>query len=124
MSKALSYAVVAVAHIAREREPVAIKTKCIARTYGISLHCLEIVMGQLTRAGVLKSVVGRTGGHVLSRPAEKITLKDLMMALGQAVPPNLALPEGADQELVNVHQRLCEAMAQGLEGITVAGLIA
>jgi Rrf2 family protein len=47
----------------------------------ISLKYLERLVGQLQRAGFVRSVRGREGGHVLAMPPEKITLGSVVRAL-------------------------------------------
>ena len=47
----------------------------------ISLKYLERLVGQLQRAGFVRSVRGREGGHVLAMPPEEITLGAVVRAL-------------------------------------------
>ena len=47
----------------------------------ISLKYLERLVGQLQRAGFVRSVRGREGGHVLAMPPEDITLGSVVRAL-------------------------------------------
>lgn len=47
----------------------------------ISLKYLERLVGQLQRAGFVRSVRGREGGHVLAMPPEQITLGSVVRAL-------------------------------------------
>lgn len=47
----------------------------------ISVKYLERLVGELQRAGLVKSMRGRVGGHVLAVPPEKITVGDVVRAL-------------------------------------------
>jgi len=47
----------------------------------ISLKYLERLVGELQRAGLVKSIRGRVGGHMLAQPPEKITVGDVVRAL-------------------------------------------
>jgi Rrf2 family protein len=47
----------------------------------ISLKYLERLVGELQRAGIVKSMRGRVGGHVLALPPERITVGDVVRAL-------------------------------------------
>jgi Rrf2 family nitric oxide-sensitive transcriptional repressor len=50
----------------------------IAHAYGISRAHLMKVVNTLTRAGFVTAVRGRSGGLKLARPAEKISLGDVV----------------------------------------------
>ena len=60
-----------------------------AKVYGISRAHLMKVANQLTRAGFLKSVRGRSGGLSLARRPESIRLGDVL----RATEPDFALVE-------------------------------
>ncbi|WP_322414393.1 RrF2 family transcriptional regulator [Mesorhizobium huakuii] len=60
-----------------------------AQVYGISRAHLMKVANQLTRAGFLKAVRGRSGGLALARPPEQIRLSDVL----RATEPDFALVE-------------------------------
>ncbi|WP_315925565.1 Rrf2 family transcriptional regulator [Mesorhizobium sp. SP-1A] len=60
-----------------------------ADIYGISKAHLMKVANQLTRAGFLKAVRGRSGGLTLARPAEQIGLGEVL----RVTEPDFALVE-------------------------------
>ena len=60
-----------------------------AQVYGISRAHLMKVVNQLTRAGFLKAVRGRSGGLELARRPEKSSLGDVVLA----TEPDFALVE-------------------------------
>lgn len=60
-----------------------------AQVYGISRAHLMKVANQLTRAGFLKAVRGRSGGLVLAKLPEQIRLSDVL----RATEPDFALVE-------------------------------
>ena len=47
----------------------------------VSVKYLERLVGELQRAGFIRSVRGREGGHLLATPPEKITVGDVVRAL-------------------------------------------
>lgn len=47
----------------------------------ISLKYLERLVGELQKAGIVKSMRGRVGGHVLAVPADQVTVGDVVRAL-------------------------------------------
>ena len=69
-----------------------------AKVYGISRAHLMKVVNQLTRAGYLKAIRGRSGGLVLAKRPHKIRLGDVV----RATEPDFALVEcfGADNQCV------------------------
>jgi Rrf2 family nitric oxide-sensitive transcriptional repressor len=50
----------------------------IARTYGISRNHLMKVVNDLSNAGYVTSVRGRSGGLLLGRPADKINIGEVV----------------------------------------------
>jgi Rrf2 family protein len=54
----------------------------IAEEEGMSTPYVGKLMGHLRQSGLVESVRGRSGGYVLTRPAEAITLADALEALG------------------------------------------
>ena len=74
------YAVVALAELARSGErPVPIKE--LAERREIPEQFLEQLFSTLRRAGLLTSHRGMRGGYTLSRPAEEITVLEVVQAL-------------------------------------------
>jgi len=61
----------------------------------ISAKYLERLVGELQRAGIVKSLRGREGGHLLAMPPEKITVGDIVRVL-----------EGESAQLACSHNRL------------------
>jgi Rrf2 family transcriptional regulator, iron-sulfur cluster assembly transcription factor len=56
----------------------------IAERQMISLAYLEQLFGKLRRAGLVESVRGRAGGYRLARPANAITVADVMAAVAES----------------------------------------
>jgi Rrf2 family nitric oxide-sensitive transcriptional repressor len=65
---------------AAAREDRLITIKETAKVYGISRAHLMKVVNQLTRAGYLKAVRGRSGGLALAKRPNKIRLGDIVRA--------------------------------------------
>ena len=40
------------------------------------------ILRDLTKAGILSSSIGREGGYMLAKPLEKVSLRDVLQALG------------------------------------------
>jgi Rrf2 family transcriptional regulator, cysteine metabolism repressor len=74
------YAVVAMAELARSGDsPVPVKE--LAERRGIPDQFLEQLFSTLRRAGLLTSHRGSKGGYTLARPAEEITVLEVVQAL-------------------------------------------
>lgn len=100
-----------------------------SRRFAISRGHLMKVANELTRAGFLKAVRGRSGGLMLARPPEDIKLSDVLAV----VEPDFTLAEcfgAGNQCLITPHCRLRRALDEALaafmgalERYTVADLI-
>src|SRR5215212_1147238 len=74
------YAVVALAELSRTgSEPVPIAQ--VAERRGIPVQFLEQLFSTLRRAGILTSHRGAKGGYTLAKPAEQITVLEVVQAL-------------------------------------------
>jgi Rrf2 family protein len=78
------YAVVALAELAHAgRGPIPIGQ--VAERRGIPVQFLEQLFSTLRRAGILVSHRGAKGGYTLSRPADEITVLEVVQALDGVV---------------------------------------
>lgn len=62
-----------------DRGPVALRD--VARRQGLSEKYLWQVLAPLKAVGLVRSVRGAGGGYVLSRPARKISVRDIVVTL-------------------------------------------
>ena len=98
----------------------------IAQAQAIPLNFLENILRDLRRAGIVESRRGQAGGYALARPADEITLADVIRAVegplanvrGQA-PEALEYP-GAAAKLREVWVALRANVRGVLEGVTLA----
>ena len=68
-----------------EEEPVSLTS--IAARQEISSNYLEQLMAKLKRAGLVESIRGVNGGYRLARPADEISVGDVLRALEGALNP-------------------------------------
>jgi Rrf2 family protein len=54
----------------------------LARHEGLTIAYVAKMIGRLRRAGLVRSVLGRTGGYSLSRPATQVSIAEVLSALG------------------------------------------
>ena len=67
--------------------------KAIADTEGLPLAYLEQVVARLKRAALIESARGAHGGYWLARPAEEITMAEVVHALEGAIAPMACFTE-------------------------------
>ena len=81
LSHLADYAVVLMTAAARYPAGARLSATELANDTGVPLPTTQKLMGQLTGCGLLKSVRGAGGGFTLARPAEDITLADIVEAV-------------------------------------------
>lgn len=86
LTRKADYALIALSHLARSPEQV-FSSREIAARYGAPQSTLTNIMKRLTRAGILVSERGARGGYGLARPAERISLYNVIEAVDG--PPSL-----------------------------------
>lgn len=57
----------------------------IVASQGMSETCLRRIIPDLHKAGILLAKQGRGGGVQLAKPAEKISLYDIFLAVGEEI---------------------------------------
>lgn len=96
LSNSVVYAVVTLAHIAQS--DVLVLSKDISKKYNIQIDYLLKIMNHLSRARILKSKRGPSGGFSLARPAAKISLLEIYEAIEGLVNNNIAVAETAPKD--------------------------
>ena len=91
ISAKVDYAVRAMAQLAEAPEGQPVKAEDIARAQDIPLKFLLGILNDLKRAYLVRSQRGAEGGYALMRPAEEITLADVIRVI--------------DGPLANVHDQ-------------------
>ncbi len=81
------YGLRALIDLARYSESEAVPICSIASRQGISERYLEQLMALLKKAGLVKSIRGASGGYVLARKAEEISVGDVLRALEGSLEP-------------------------------------
>jgi Rrf2 family protein len=82
ISAKTDYAVRAAAELAAAQHTGApVRAEAIATAQGIPQRFLENILADLRHAGIVQSIRGAEGGHRLTRPAEDITVADVVRAV-------------------------------------------
>jgi Rrf2 family iron-responsive transcriptional regulator len=117
LSNASGYAIRALAHLARHDGRL-LRSAAIAEAAGLPETFLLKALRPLVRIGVLHSLRGRHGGLRLARPAEDITLLDIIEAVDGPVRAE-ARAVGTSAEAKRFDGRLqaaCEKAAEAVRG--------
>jgi Rrf2 family cysteine metabolism transcriptional repressor len=125
ISAKAEYACLATIELARRAsEQVPVRVREIAVEHGIPERYLVQILLQLKGAGLVYSARGASGGYRLSRPAEEISLSEVLVAIdGPGAPPREP-QEPAAQALASVWENICAAKRAVLEKTTIAQLAA
>ena len=75
------YALRAIFELARQQGDEPVKSAMIAKVQAIPLRFLEVIMGQLKRAGLVDSKRGFSGGYTLTQPPNQIHVGDIFRVL-------------------------------------------
>jgi Rrf2 family protein len=67
------------------RQPVSLKA--VADAENLPLAYLERIAAMLKKAGLVEATRGAHGGYLLARPADEITMGDVVLALEGAIAP-------------------------------------
>lgn len=126
LTNASRYALQAVVFLATEDKPHPMASYQIARMRHISEKFLLKVLTSLVRAQILLSLKGPNGGFRLARPANKITLLDIIEAVDgpirgfapQAGTDNLKL----DKQLQTVCDEAADQLRKKLEKVRIGDL--
>jgi Rrf2 family protein len=106
------------------------KGDVIARSQQIPIKFLENIMVELRNAGIVASQRGADGGYWLARPADRVTLADVMRAVEgplaavRGTRPEAVVYQGSSRALRDVWIAVRASLRSVLENITVAQLAA
>lgn len=129
LNQTAEYALRAVLTIAAEPDGAPVGAARIAESLGIPANYLSKTLHQLARAGVLESTRGKLGGFRLSRPAERVSLVDVVGLFDDVSGKRTCLMGRAtcsDHNACAAHARwkgVSEQLSQFFRETTVADLV-
>lgn len=126
LSKLADYGIVMMTHMARRPERNHTAAEIAAQSH-LPLPMASKILKVLARAGLLASQRGAKGGYGLARPAENISVADVIVALEGPIALTACIEHGPGECDIEAlcparanWQRINEAIRQALEGITMA----
>jgi len=85
LTKKASYGLIAAAELARVPSAGPVSARSIASKYGLPAPFVEKILHELKTEGIVDAVQGRYGGYRLVRPPEKISVRDILIGLGESL---------------------------------------
>jgi Rrf2 family protein len=129
VSARTDYAVRALAELAASKGE-SMTAESVARAQGVPLKFLLGILGELRRAGLVRSQRGPAGGYLLDRDPSSITIADVMRAVDgplasvqDAKPEDVTYP-GPAAKLQDVWIAVRASLRLVLEQVTIAHLLA
>jgi Rrf2 family protein len=109
LTRASSYALHAVSFMAGQKKEVPVASHHIARARGIPERFLLKVLKPLVSAQILLSIKGPNGGYRLARPANEVTMLDVVEAVDGPIRGNFPMNHNGGNAL---NKRLDQLTAQ------------
>jgi Rrf2 family protein len=128
ISAKVDYAMRAMTELAVAPDGVSVKAERLAELQGIPLQFLQNILQDLRRAGLVESHRGRDGGSALAKPAEQITVADVIRAIDgplgavAGVAPEQVDYAGAAARLRETWVAVRAGVRDVLEQITIADI--
>jgi Rrf2 family protein len=127
ISAKVDYAVRALCTLADSDK--ALTSEALALSQGLPPKFLESILNDMRRAGLLTSQRGPEGGYRLARPANEISVADVIRPLDgplaeiRGLRPEAANYEGAAKELQAVWVAVRASLRSVLDEVTIAGIV-
>jgi Rrf2 family protein len=126
VSAKADYAIRACVELASAEDGAHVKGERIAQAQDVPLKFLENILGDLRHAGLVRSQRGVEGGYWLARPADAITLADVIRAVEgplanvRGVRPEAIEYDGSAEPLRDVWVAVRASLRGVLEATTLA----
>jgi Rrf2 family protein len=128
ISAKADYAVRAAVELAAAADERPVKAERIATAQDIPLNFLENILSELRHSGIVRSHRGADGGFRLAKPADKVTVADIIRAVEGPLasvrggPPEDAHYPGASDALPRVWIAVRANLRSVVEHVTVADI--
>ena len=131
LSHKCQYGLRAIFELAKHQGEGAISSSTISKVQAIPLRFLELILGELKRAGYIDSRRGSDGGYILAKPPEELTIGEIIRFIDGPLDPvsYLAIggsepsPDIAKCAFMNLWERAKKAIEAVYDNTTFADLI-
>ena len=125
------YALLALLYLARRDEAGFVSGETIAQAQNIPPNFLEQIMLALKHAKYLRSSKGQRGGYRLAKPADKISLAEIIRLFDGALAPTESVsqyfyestPIEKEKHLLKVFRDIRDYVSDKMESTTLADVI-
>ena len=121
LSHLADYAVVLMTAAARRDAGERLSATELAAETGVPLPTTQKLMGQLAASGLLSSARGASGGFALARPAESISLADIVEAVEGPIALTMCSDSNNHECILDAHCRVKPHI--GIVGNAVRGAL-
>ncbi len=128
-TKATEYAILAVTYLAKQSDAEPVDLDEIAKKQRISKSFLAKIAQNLTRAGIIRSHRGSRGGFSLARPANSITVRQIIeeiegpIALEKCITNPKECFQSRNCALYKIWRKAQSKLVEVLDGTTLADLV-
>ena len=128
ISAKTDYAVRALLSLAN-REPALVKIEEVVSEQGMPRKFVEAILGELRRAGIVRSQRGADGGYALAKPAKEITLGAVLRAVDgplaevRGLRPHETVYPGVAEHLPEVWVAVRAALRRVLDETTISHVL-
>ena len=129
LSKTSAHAALSIAFLSGRVNQGPTQARAVAEHLGIPTDSALKILQALSRHRLIKSQLGRSGGYILQRPAESITLLEIVEAIDGPIAGEMPFSQHAEKldHSLNILTRACQNAAdklrESLGRYTVADLI-
>lgn len=125
------YALLALIHLARHSSEGNLSVERIARAQNIPPKFLEQIMLALKHAKYVRSSKGWHGGYVLAKPADKISLAEIIRLFDGALAPTESVsryfyestPIEKEKRIIKVFRDIRDYVADKMESTSIADVV-
>ncbi len=125
------YALLALVYLARRNASGYVSVETIAEAQAIPQKFLEQIMLALKRAKYVHSSKGQHGGYALAKPADKISLAEIIRLFDGALAPTESVsryfyettPIEKEKKIIRVFRDIRDFVAAKMEQTTIADVI-
>lgn len=121
VSQRLDYALRATVLLAAQPADGYVAAGDLADRLSLPRRFVEQQISALTRAGIVVSRRGSTGGAALARPSDEVSVYDVVVALEGAV---IDVPRQPDSAVAEMWQQVADSVDEQLKRTTMADLLA